>query len=166
MTLDPSIGDCGRMALAGYAADGTLIAVTGEGGTAGGWLQRIDPVTLAVEKTQRAHHGSPKASSLSPSGRLVATAAADGTIRVWDAATLELVHQMSVDGQAQGVAFLDEARLAVVPQRGDLVVFDLDAATLLSDVRASIQRGFTSEECQRFGFVECPTLEVSRGNSP
>ena len=78
-----------------------------------------------------------------------------------------LLHQLTVEGQAQGVAFIGEDRVAVTPSGGGMLVFDLDPAHFLSTVRASLIRGFTTEECRRFGFEDgCPTLEELRGSTP
>ena len=168
VTLDESIDDCGRMALIGYLPDGTLIGMSGMGGDGGsGWLHRIDPVTLMVTSSNRAHDGSPKSHDLSPSGTRVVTGASDGVVRVWEAATGTLLHQLSVEGQAQGVAFVDDDLVAVTPSGGGMLVFDIAADSLLANVRGGIIRGFTPEECQRFGFADdCPTLEELRGAAP
>jgi WD40 repeat protein len=168
-TLDEPAGDCGLMALAGYAPDGTLIGLSGFAGDGGGWLHQIDPETLAVTTSQRAHDGSPKSHDISPSGRLVATGASDGVVRIWDAATLGTpLHQLTVEGQAQGVAFIGEDRVAVTPSGGGMLVFDIDTTRFLATVRSSLIRSFTPEECQRFGFEDggCPTLEQLREGGP
>ena len=166
-TLDASIGACGVTALVGFTPDGSLIGLSGMSLNGGGWLHRIDPVTLTVMSTKRAHDGSPKSYEISPSGTRVVTGASDGVVRVWDAATMTLLHQLTVEGQAQGVAFIGEDRVAVTPSGGGMLVFDLDPAHFLSTVRASLIRGFTAEECERFGFENgCPTLEELRGSTP
>ena len=76
-----------------------------------------------VTRSVRAHDGSPEWGDISPSGHLVATGASDGVVRVWDAATMTLLHQLTVEGQAQGVAFIGEDRVAVTPSGGGLLVF-------------------------------------------
>ena len=61
-----------------------------------------------------AHSRVPEgASRLSPDRRLVVTGASDGIVRVWDGETLDMLDQVQVLGQAQGVAFLDDRRIAV-----------------------------------------------------
>ncbi|MET1232916.1 MAG: PQQ-binding-like beta-propeller repeat protein, partial [Candidatus Limnocylindrales bacterium] len=162
-----SIESCGNMGFIGFLPDDTLVGITGVAGTSGGWIHRIDPATLTVKSSNQAHDGSPKSFAMNSDGTLVVTGASDGVVRVWEAATGKLLHQLSVDGQAQGVAFVGNDRVAVTPSGGGMLVFYIDTAKLLDVVRASIQRPFTPEECQRFGFVDdCPTLEELRASAP
>ena len=102
--------------------------------------------------------------AVSPDGRLVGTGAGDGVVRARDGVSGELLHEILVKGQAQGVAFLDDERLAVTPQGGNILIFALDRQDLWETVRGSLTRGFTPEECQRFEFSPCPTLEELRGD--
>ena len=100
---------------------------------------------------------------MSPDETQIATAAADGVVRVWDAETLELEHELRVPGQAQGVAFVDDTHLAVMPQAGDLLIMILDREELHAKVRSTLTRGFTEAECEQFGFGDaCPTLAELR----
>jgi len=62
------------------------------------------------------------------------------------------------------VAFLDDDRLAVAPSGGSVLVFSINRQELLETVGHSLTRGFTPEECQRFKFDPCPTLEELRGD--
>ena len=150
--------------MGGFLADGqTLIAIS-RGDNGGGSLIRIDGASLEVVGSTRAHDGSPKAIALSPDHRLVITGASDGIVRVWDGATGELLHEVQVPDQAQGAAFLDNERIAVAPEGGNVLVFALDRQRLLETVRGTLIRGFTPEECQRFEFAPCPTLEDLRGD--
>jgi hypothetical protein len=44
-------------------------------------------------------------------------------------------------------------------------VYTLDVDELQEIVAGSLTRGFTTTECERYGFgVECPTLEELRGS--
>ncbi len=162
--LDASIEDRGQMGLAGFLADGaTLIGVSGFAGTGGGSLHRIDLETLTVRNSNRAHDGAPKSLAISPNGAFVATGSADGQVRVWEGHTGTLLHEFTVTGQAQGVAFIGNDQLAVTPQSGDMLIISIDTRVLLDVVRDSLTRSFTAEECERFGFDdECPSLEELR----
>jgi hypothetical protein len=76
----------------------------------------------------------------------------------------DLLNQFQVSGQAQGVAFLDDRRVGVMPSEGNVLVFHLDTDGLLGAATASLTRGFTPDECTRFGFGDaCPTLDELRG---
>jgi WD40 repeat protein len=112
------------------------------------------------------HEGRLQSVALSQDAALVATAAADGLVRVWDAPTLELVHEVALgDTPIRGVAFVDDHHLAVTPQDGNLLLVTIDPDELLDLVRRSLTRGFTATECTRFDFGdECPTLAELRGH--
>jgi hypothetical protein len=153
--------------LVGFTPDGTkLLAANQLMANTGGSLHWFDLAAdqLALSKND-IHEGSLRSVALSPDGALVATAASDGLVRVWDAATLELVHEVPLgDSQIQGVAFVDDDHLAVTPQEGNLLLVTIDPDELLDIVRSSLTRGFTATECARFGFGdECPTLAELRG---
>ena len=153
--------------LVGFTPDGTkLLAANQLMANTGGSLHWFDVAAeqLALSKND-IHEGSLRSVALSPDGALVATAASDGLVRVWDGATLELVHEVPLgDSQIQGVAFVDDHHLAVTPQEGNLLLVTIDPDELLDIVRRSLTRGFTATECTRFGFGdECPTLAELRG---
>jgi hypothetical protein len=154
------------LGLVGFLDDRTIVAMRGMRAAGGGWLDHIDLDTLELTPGPRAHDAAPKAAALSPDGTRVVTGAADGRVRVWDSRTFELLQEMRVDGQAQGVAFVGPDRLAVTPQGGNLLLMALDPKALVATVRDGISRGFTAEECERFNFgASCPTLEELRGGS-
>ena len=152
-----------RRSFVGYVADDTeLVAVGGSAGFGGGSLHWLDARSLEDEySVERATEGTPKSWALSPSGSLIAIGASDGFIKVWDAESRDQIHEIYLgETQVQGLAFVDDSRLAVAPQEGGLHVYTLDASELLQIVRSSLTRGFTPAECERFGFAnECPTLE-------
>jgi WD40 repeat protein len=165
LTLDafPNIG------FIGYSSDGTSIrALAGLYGSEAGTLFSVNAATLEVESIkERIHDGSPKSVAMSPNGELVATGSSDGFIRVWDATSWALVHEISVDDtQIQGLAFVNDLHLAFAPQSGNVYVVTIDTAELLDIARASLTRTFTPTECERFNFGDdCPTLEQLRNDS-
>jgi DNA-binding SARP family transcriptional activator/WD40 repeat protein/tRNA A-37 threonylcarbamoyl transferase component Bud32 len=150
-----------------FSPDGskTLVALQLMAHT-GGSIHWFDHATqeLALSKLD-IHEGSLRSVAISPDGALVATAATDGIVRVWDGGTFDLLHEVPLgDTPIQGVAFIDEHHLAVTPQEGGLLVVTIDPAELLDLVRRSLTRGFTTTECTRFGFDDhCPTLADLRG---
>lgn len=149
----------------GYSSDGSaLLAVSGIGGLGGGALHWFDPDTLINSGPARPaiHDGTPNAVAISPESSLVATAATDGSMRVWDATTGALVHEFSFRGQdLSGVAFLDETHLGALID-GDFQVLTVDTEELLAIVRGSLTRGFTQAECDRFKVSPCPSLDEMR----
>jgi WD40 repeat protein len=166
LELPAEVEGAGRIGFAGFLADGTLSAVSNMAGNGGGWLIRLDAKTFGLLDSDRAHEGAPKATATSPDGSLVATGASDGVVRVWDGPTGRLVHELAVEGQAQGVAFLGDDHLAVTPHGGGLLVFTLDRAELVDIVAGSLTRGFTEAECERFGFGDaCPSLDELRAGT-
>ena len=128
-----------------------------------GWIYRLDGSTFEVLGSRLVHTARLKAATVSPDGTQIATAAADGIVRVWDAGTFDLQHELRVAGQAQGVAFVDDTHLAVMPEAGDLLLMILDRDELAAKVRSTLTRGFTEAECEQFGFGgACPTLDELR----
>jgi DNA-binding SARP family transcriptional activator/WD40 repeat protein len=155
------------LALAGYTPDGEwLIGVGGAFFVGGvGSLHWIDPESLEIEHSMpRIHEGTPKSWALSPDRTRLATGASDGFVKVWDIVHRHLVHEIYIGNtQVQGLAFVGDQHLAVAPEAGSVLVYTLDADELLGLVRASLTRGFTSSECQRFNFDDhCPALDDLR----
>ena len=160
---NPAVGVT-RLTPLGFVQGGRkLIAVGGLTDEFGGSVHVLDAASLTVIESRTAHTANLKVAALSPSGTQVATAASDGVVKVWDVATLKPAHELSVPGQAQGLAFTDETHLAVVPESGDLLIMLLDRDALLEKVRSTLTRGPTPAECDTYGFVgACPTLEELR----
>jgi WD40 repeat protein len=158
------------LGLLGYSPDGATLYTVGEylNNTSGslGW---VDADTFRMHRSEEdIHDGSIQAMALSPDGTTIATGASDGFVRVWDAETGDLVHEVPFgDTAVQGVAFVDGTHLAVTPASGDLRFVTIDADELLDLVSASLTRGFTETECERFDFGnDCPTLAELRGPAP
>jgi WD40 repeat protein/class 3 adenylate cyclase len=162
-------GDNGGSAigLVGFSPDGSKVLAAGQlMAHTGGALYLFDLAAqqLALSRND-IHEGSLRSVAISPGGALIATAASDGLVRVWDGATLELVHEVPLgETQIEGVAFVDDHHLAVTPAEGNLLLVTIDPDELLDIVGRSLTRGFTATECARFGFGdECPTLAELRG---
>jgi WD40 repeat protein len=154
----------------GYSADGSSLLAEGRaGGDPGGTLQWLDPESLESEReVWPTHEAGVESRAVSPHSSLVATGAADGLVRLWDARTGVLVHEIPFGGaRVAGVDFVDETHLAVALDGGNVLLVTIDPAELLDIVRRSLARGFTEAECDRFGFGDdCPTLVQLRGQRP
>jgi WD40 repeat protein len=156
-----------RLHFIGYSADAsTVFGISGFKGFGGGALHWLDVQTLdEFRQRPRVHDGVPGAVAISPDRTLLATASSDGFVRVWESATGRLDHEISFRGKAvNGVALIDDRRLGVVLDDGNLRVLTIDTSELLGIVRRSLTRGFTEAECERFNFEQCPTLEEMRGD--
>jgi WD40 repeat protein len=150
----------------GYGPDSTtLIALSGyQAGNAA--LHWIDSATLAQGRPRlgAVQDSNPTAIALSPSRSLLAAGGQDGAVRVWDAVTGALRHQVSLgESEVLAVTFVTDSHLAVVLTDGHLRLVTIDAGELLEIVRGSLTRGFTEAECARFNFGDdCPSLEELR----
>ena len=58
-----------------------------------------------------------------------------------------------------GLAFISDTHLGVVLDDGQLRVVTIDPGELLEIARNSLTRGFTEDECDRYNFDPCPSLE-------
>jgi hypothetical protein len=155
-----------RAGLSGFTAGGSgLILVGGFQANAASALVWLDPQTFDVQRLlPNVHEGSVTATALSPDGTLLATAASDGSVRVWDTETGDVVHDTGTRPSAvRGVAFDGADRLVLALDGGGLEIVTVDAATLLELVRGSLNRGFSQSECSRFNLGgRCPTLDDLR----
>jgi WD40 repeat protein len=151
-----------RIGLVGLTDDGSsIIGVGGYLGNAGGSLHWLDAETLGPSRppVRDVHEGSPKSAALSPDSSRLATGASDGIVRIWDATSGSLIHEIPFTGtQIQGVDFIDGDRLAVVGQTGTVRIVTTDADELLAVTRASLTRTLTAAECERFAVKPCPSL--------
>lgn len=155
--------------MGGFTDAGMRLVVADSGGVyGGGWLDVIDLQTGALVRSARVQDATLKSVAVNRDGTVIATGGADGVVRLWDASTLNLLHEVSVDSAAQGVAFVDDGRLAVMPSLGGLQLFVVDRNQLLNIVRSSVTRPFTPQECAQYGFgAACPSLDQLRqGSSP
>jgi WD40 repeat protein len=167
MPADPLLENFRSLGFAGAAPDGSMMVVGGWLGTGASSLHWLHPDTLEFDRSRSQPNiddGSIKSIAVSREGRRVATGSSDGFIRVWDELSGALLHEIPFgDVQVQGVAFVDDAHIAVVPQGGSVYIETTDPQELLTLARRSLTRGFTETECSRYGIGQhCPTLEELR----
>lgn len=160
--------DSQGISFVGYTGDGdSLVAVGNLNVTQAltaptGSLIWLDADSLEARSSRaNVHESEITAKAIHPDGTLVATGSADGVVRVWESDTHALVHEVPMDiGTVRGVAFIDDTRLAVTPQLGDLLIMTYDTDRLIALARDSLTRGFTPLECAKFNFGDdCPSLE-------
>jgi WD40 repeat protein len=158
--VDLTVEQVAFLSLAGFSEDGRTILAVGEGDR-GASVHWIDTGTLEPTRSVLgAHDGGPKSWAMDADHARLATGSADGSVRVWDVATGTLVHELHLGAtQVQGLAFVDDEHLAVATEHGGISVYTLDPGELLDLVRASLRRGFTPAECERYGLADCPTLD-------
>jgi WD40 repeat protein len=161
-----ALDDVHEMSFIGFSADGaTLFIHDAPASFESGTLRAVSADGFEVVRSRpRVSDGSVKSNSLSGDGTRIALGSSDGFVRVWDAATFALVHEIFVgDTQVQGVAWVSDTQLAVAPEEGDIIVYTTDVGELLTIVRESVTRGFTEAECERFNFGnDCPSLASLR----
>jgi WD40 repeat protein len=131
---------------------------------------RVRVWTLATGQCERilnGHSGFVNAIDITPDGRLAVTGSGDKTVRVWDLATGDLIHEVPFgDSSVVGVAFVGNGRLAVTPGDGNLLIATFDPDVLVATAQSTLTRGFTLQECSRFGFGDdCPTMSDMGGPS-
>ena len=93
-------------------------------------------------------------------GEQVATAGADGSVRVWDPRTgqQQLVLRLATPVAATGVEFTpDRERLVTVWKDGVTRVWTLDLDELVDIAAERVTRGLTTAECQQYLHTDtCP----------
>lgn len=158
------------LALVGFSADASLLlAVGGAMSFGGGSVHWINADSLETEFTLPRTHGTPKSWAMSPDRGLIATGSSDGFVKVWDVDERRQVHEIYLgETQVQGVAFINDVHLAVALGGGGIYAYTLDPVELLKTMRASLTRGFTVTDCERFNSATTapllPSCTADRGS--
>ena len=149
-----------------FTPDGSMIVATRLWWEAGD-IAIVDAVTLeTIHVIEGAHKAGIRTLDVSGAGDRIATGGADGTVKVHDLATYELVDTLPIfDDMATNVLFInDDRNLLLTSRDGPVLIMSLDRAEFLDLARDRLTRGFTATECATYGLDPCPTLEeISAG---
>jgi WD40 repeat protein/uncharacterized caspase-like protein len=98
---------------------------------------------LAVELVPQFGHGlNVNGISISPNGKVAATASADKTVRVWDVESGILLRQLSISDQVQDVAILHDGVRAAVIGADDVQLWDLSLGRKLTQFKTEKSPAF------------------------
>jgi WD40 repeat protein len=131
----------GQVMAVAFSPDGAALGVT-----SGGFVRLLDPATgaeiRALETPDPGAHDNGKMGAItslafSPDGKLVAAGGMDDLVRVWDAATGQIKHQLRRHKeQVTSVAFSpDSSRLASSAMDGTAAVWDMASGALVEHLR-------------------------------
>src|SRR5579884_1223871 len=147
-----------------FSPDGTRLATASGDGTAQVW----DAASGKKLLTLSGHTAGVYGVAFSPDGRLLATASGDKTARVWDALSGKKL--FTLFGHSDGVSSItfspDGKRAATASIDKTARVYTLNNKStptgiegLISLAKTRVTRPLTSEECQKYLYVErCPPM--------
>ena len=107
----------------------------------------------------RGHTQRISAVAFSENGMRLATGSFDGTARVWNVTSGDVLFTSPVESSdVEGVAFNEDgSRVAVIYSDGRIIVQAIALEDVIAIARARVARGFTEEECRTYLHVAtCP----------
>ena len=145
--LPPLQGHLQRVLSAEFSHDGKLIVTAGgDDNTARIWdASSHETLTILQE-----HSAAVLSAKFDQTGMFVVTAGADGTVRVWDVATGQLLHQYEADpGPWSALAFTPDGQLLACSRTDD--TFSADGTLFLWNTRTGERvRSLRGAACQPF----------------
>ena len=141
-----------------FAPSGDLLASTR---MAEGVVDVWDAGTEKRVSSLEGHTGIVNDLAFDPAGERVATAGADGSVRIWDPRTGEqqVALRLATDVGASGVAFSPDGRRLITSWAdGTTRVWTLDLDELTGIARDRVTRGLTTAECKQYLHADsCPS---------
>jgi WD40 repeat protein len=138
--------------------DGSVVAVTGLDDQ--GEVTLLDAETLEPIGTLRGHVGSVVTEiGFDRRGSKIVTASLDGTVRVWDARTGELI--FTPPAEPSGVASVafngDGSQIIVIHADGRILAYPVALEDAIEIARSRVTRSLTEAECRTYLHLEaCP----------
>jgi DNA-binding SARP family transcriptional activator/WD40 repeat protein len=120
---------------------------------------RLDPIGDPEGLVLEGHTMPIIAGTFSADGRLFVTGSLDGTARVWNASTGDLIFTSPVESSdVAAVAFTpDGSGVTVIYSDGRIVVYPIALEDAIEIARSRLTRGLTDQECRRYLHVpSCP----------
>jgi WD40 repeat protein len=94
--------------------------------------------------------------TIAPDGSKVATGGRDGSVRVYDAQSCNLLQTIPVGGDVTNVEFVNDDHVLAVPRSGPGYIVTTDVNELLHLAEDRLTRTFTREECDTYRIDPCP----------
>jgi WD40 repeat protein len=120
-------------------------------------------VTGEILFTLSGHRGMIYSVAFSPDGKRMATASADGTVKVWDVSNVKELsgNPLTLSGHAGAIYRVvfspDGRRLATACQDGTSRVYALPIEDLVAIAKSRVTRALTADECEKFlHAAQCP----------
>jgi WD40 repeat protein/DNA-binding SARP family transcriptional activator len=137
-----------------FNQDGDLMATASDDTTAILW----DATSFEPLHRLEGHSAAVLNAAFDPSRREIATASADGTVKIWNVETGILRLTLSAPGALSDIAYSPDGRyLAAIGPEGFVTVYMLDVDELAAEAESRLTRWWSESEClQYLQTEECP----------
>ncbi len=135
------------------APDGSYVLLATDDGA----IYRVDVTDweprLLIEPTQLI-----RGVAISRHGDRVMLGGTDGLVHIHDTRTGRLLDRVEEPDVSDGY-WIDGDRIAVGTRTGTWTVLDLNILRIAEQALGQLTRGFSPEECERFGIEQCPSVD-------